>query len=64
MKTIRIVILAGNQNSDNAIDFCVLKNGGIGGVYPTQGSSVSPAGNTFDGSEYHFYNDGKLIIVR
>ena len=51
-----------NQNSDNAIDFCVLKNGGIGGVYPTQGSSTSPAGNTFDGSEYHFYNDGNQTV--
>lgn len=51
-----------NQNSDNTIDFCVLKDGGVGGIYPYQGSSMSPAGNTFDGSLYHFYNDGDWSV--
>lgn len=51
-----------NHNSDNAIDFCVLKDGSVGGIYPYQGSSTAPAGNTFDGSLYHFYNDGEWTV--
>ena len=47
-----------NQNSLNGIDFCVLKDNGYGDINPQQGSSASPAGNTFSGSVYHFYNDG------
>lgn len=47
-----------NQNSLNGIDFCVLKDNGYGNINPEQGSSASPAGNTFSGSVYHFYNDG------
>lgn len=51
-----------NQNDNNSIDFCVLKDGGVGGIYPDQGSSSLPAGNTFDGSTYHFFNDGSFPI--
>ena len=51
-----------NQNKDNDIDFCVLKNGEIGGIKTLQGSANSPAGNTFDGSLYHFYNGGDLTL--
>jgi hypothetical protein len=40
----------------------VLKDGGNGGIYPSQGSSMEPAGNTFDGSLYHFYNDGEYQV--
>lgn len=47
-----------NQNSLNGIDFCVLKDNGYGDINPQQGLSTSPAGNTFSGSVYHFYNDG------
>lgn len=46
-----------NENSNNGIDFYVLKDNGTGGI-PKQGSSTIPAGNTFSGSLYHFYNDG------
>ena len=48
-----------NTNTSNTVDFCVLKdeNGG-GAIRAQQGSSTLPAGNTFDASGYHFYNDG------
>ena len=48
-----------NTNTSNTVDFCVLKdeNGG-GSIRAQQGSSTLPAGNTFDASGYHFYNDG------
>lgn len=46
-----------NENSNNDIDFYILKDNGTGGV-PKQGSSTTPAGNIFSGSLYHFYNDG------
>ena len=51
-----------NTNSGNAIDFCVLKDGSIGDIASSQGSATLPAGNTFDGSLYHLYNDGNHLI--
>lgn len=51
-----------NQNNGNDIDFCVQKDGGNGGVHPNQGSSTEAAGNTFDGSLFHFYNDGEYTV--
>ena len=51
-----------NQNTRNTFDFCVLKDGHDGGVKPNQGSATIPAGNTFSGSTYHFYNDGEDYI--
>jgi hypothetical protein len=51
-----------NNNSGNAIDFCVLKDNGRGGIHDIQGSLSLPAGNTFSGSMYHFYNDGSDTI--
>lgn len=51
-----------NQNSGNDIDFYVLREDGNGGILPLQGSASTPAGNTFDGSSYHFYNDGDDVI--
>ena len=47
-----------NTNSGNQIDFCVLKDGNTGDIATQQGSLALPAGNTFGGSQYHFYNDG------
>lgn len=51
-----------NQNTGNAFDFCVLKDGDLGGIKAAQGSSTTPAGNTFGGSSYHFYNDGVQYV--
>ena len=51
-----------NQNNGNDIDFCVQKDGGNGGIHPNQGSSTEAAGNTFDGSLFHFYNDGEYMV--
>lgn len=51
-----------NQNSGNTIDFCILKDNDIGGVYPNQGSSIKPAGNTFDGNVYHIYNESDYQV--
>lgn len=51
-----------NDNFGNDIDFCVLKDHGTGGIDTIQGSATSPAGNTFTGSVYHFYNDGDYDI--
>jgi C1A family cysteine protease len=52
-----------NTNSGNAIDFCVLKDDNTGGIASPQGTWTVPAGNTFAGSQYHFYNDGTPVIV-
>lgn len=52
-----------NTNSGNLIDFCVLKDGNVGGIASQQGSTTLPAGNTFGGSLYHFYNDGVTKIT-
>lgn len=51
-----------NQNSSNAMDFCVLRDNGVGGILPNQGSLNAPAGNTFGGSVYHIYNDGNQTL--
>ena len=51
-----------NTNTGNAIDFCVLKDGNVGGIASSQGSPTMSAGNTFGGSQYHFYNDGNQVI--
>ncbi len=51
-----------NDNFGNDIDFCVLKDHGTGGIDTIQGSATSPAGNTFTGSVYHFYNDDDYYI--
>ncbi|MBQ6084168.1 MAG: T9SS type A sorting domain-containing protein [Bacteroidales bacterium] len=51
-----------NDNTDNAIDFCVLKDIGSEGIGSLQGSASSPAGNTFGGNQYHFYNDGSYPV--
>lgn len=52
-----------NDNNGNDLDFCVLKDSGVGGIASYQGSSVLPAGNTFGGSQYHFYNSGDYNIT-
>ncbi|MBO7493310.1 MAG: T9SS type A sorting domain-containing protein [Bacteroidales bacterium] len=52
-----------NTNSGNAIDFCVLKDDNTGGIASPQGTWTVPAGNTFAGSQYHFYNDGTPVII-
>lgn len=48
----------------NTIDFCVVDDSGIAysGIQQSQGSMVLPAGNTFGGSQYHFYNEGNHQI--
>ena len=51
-----------NTNTGNQIDFCVLKDGGTGNIATMQGSATLPAGNTFGGGQYHFYNDGDHVI--
>lgn len=51
-----------NENNYNDIDFYVLKDNGIGGIRGKQGSTTSPAGNTFSGRLYHFFNDGDCLI--
>ncbi len=51
-----------NTNTGNLIDFCVLKDGNVGDIDSQQGSSASPAGNTFSGRLYQFYNDGNQVI--
>ena len=51
-----------NTNSGNVIDFCVLKDGNSGDIASPQGSATQPAGNTFGGSQYHFYNDGNSVL--
>ena len=56
------LIYSCNHNNGNNIDFCVQKDGGNGGIHPNQGSSTEAAGNTFDGSLFHFYNDGEYTV--
>jgi len=51
-----------NDNTGNDIDFCVLKDNGTGGIASPQGSATVPAGNTFSGSNYHFYNGGDYEV--
>ena len=51
-----------NDNTGNGIDFCVLKDNGSGGIASPQGSATVPAGNTFSGSNYHFYNGGDYEV--
>ena len=51
-----------NDNTDNDVDFYVLKDNVSGGIASPQGSSTNPAGNTFSGSLYHIYNDGEFVI--
>ena len=65
--TLRNISISGltytcNTNLGNSIDFCVLKDGNTGDIASQQGSMVLPAGNTFSGSQYHFYNDGNQGI--
>lgn len=50
-----------NYNTNNNRDFSVLKESRIGGIATKQGSETLPAGNTFSGSIYHFYNEGDTI---
>lgn len=51
-----------NHNVGNDGDFCVLRQNHHGGIDMSQGSELLPAGNTFSGSIYHFYNDGDYDI--
>ena len=51
-----------NDNTGNSVDFCVLKDNGTGGVRPQQGGISKAAGNTFSGSQYHFYNNGDTDV--
>ena len=48
----------------NMIDFCVLHDASVNysGIQQTQGSPTVPAGNTFGGTLYHFYNEGNYVI--
>lgn len=46
-----------NDNTANNIDFCVLNDDNTGGINPKQGYTECPAGNTFSGSLFHFYNE-------
>jgi len=52
------------SGSANTIDFCVLRDGNVfySGIQQAQGSMLLPAGNTFGGSQYHFYNEGNHTI--
>ena len=53
-----------NTNTGNINDFCVIKDNSasVNGIARSQGSSAEAAGNTFSGSQYHFYNDGESVI--
>ena len=53
-----------NTNTGNINDFCVIKDNSVSvnGIARSQGSSAEAAGNTFSGSQYHFYNDGDDVI--
>ena len=51
-----------NTNLNNVNDFCILKENGVGGISPRQGSLIDPAGNTFSGSNCHIYNAGDNTI--
>ena len=53
-----------NENTGNAIDFCVIGgDGATSGIQPLQGSPAMPAGNTFGGSHYHFHNGGDFQLT-
>lgn len=60
--TIQGLTYSCNDNINNEIDFCVLKDNNSGGIAWQQGSFTEPAGNTFSGNTYHFYNDGSFNI--
>lgn len=60
--TIQGLTYSCNDNTDNDIDFCVLKDNSSGGIAWQQGSLSVPAGNTFSGNTYHFYNDGNFNV--
>ncbi len=47
-----------NEFSGNRQDIIVLKNNGVGDIQSQQGSSTTPAGNTFVSSTFQIYNDG------
>ena len=53
-----------NTNTGNINDFYVIKDNSVSvnGIARSQGSSAEAAGNTFSGSQYHFYNDGDDVI--
>lgn len=48
----------------NMIDFCVLKDeeANYSGIQQSQGSPSIAAGNTFGGTQYHFFNDGDYSV--
>ena len=52
-----------NTNSGNTHDFGVLKDGTLGNVDNSQGSSSLAAANTFSASQYHFYNSGNSNLT-
>ncbi|MBQ8223594.1 MAG: S8 family serine peptidase, partial [Bacteroidales bacterium] len=52
-----------NTNISNINDFCVIKENSSGNIAQNQGSTTLPAGNTFSGSQYHFYNDGESVVT-
>lgn len=53
-----------NENEGNGIDFCVLDGGAHpSGIQEHQGSLSLPAGNTFSGRLYHFYNEGDDLLT-
>ena len=47
-----------NTHSGNSNDIGVLKEDGVGNICIGQGSSSVGAGNSFSGTNYHFYNGG------
>ena len=47
-----------NEFSGNQRDIMVLKKNGVGDIQSQQGSSATPAGNTFESSTFQIYNDG------
>lgn len=53
-----------NTNNGNLNDFCVIKDesSSVNGIARSQGSSSEAAGNTFSGSQCHFYNNGDDLI--
>lgn len=52
------------HESSNMIDFCVVHDASANysGIQQMQGSPSMPAGNTFGGTLYHFYNDGNYVV--
>lgn len=51
-----------NENDGNLCDFMVLQENGVGDIQSQQGSSAMPAGNTFIGRGFQFYNEGSQQI--